>query len=83
MNAWIGMVPPLGRGLFDEDVRGVIVGEVTSTYGFYHKVKRLTDGVIVSEPVCKHEEFTNDDEAIAWFRREHPEVTEFEMRVFD
>lgn len=68
----------------DEEVNGVIVGGETNTYQFWHKVRRLVDGVIVEEPITRKMEFETDDEAIAWFRTNYPDAytAGAEMRVY-
>lgn len=62
---------------FDEDVRGVVIGDVTATYEFWtrdDRPRRFARGA-----------FPTDAHAEAWVREHHPEeyAAGVEMRVFD
>jgi hypothetical protein len=62
----------------DEEVNGIIIGPVTFAYRFYTE----TDP---KEPITGFEYFSNDDEAIAWFKENYPEHFKAgaEMRVWN
>ena len=58
----------------EEDVNGVIIGEITFPYEFWQNGVRIDKG-----------HFASDEEAASWFRTRHPGAYQqgAEMRVFD
>ncbi len=52
---------PKAGGVFDETVRGTIIGQMTTRYEFWRGSTKLTE--------C---DFEHDHHAIAWFRTSHP-----------
>jgi len=74
MGYWIG----------EEEVNGVIIGGMTNTYRFWHKVE-IAPGYVIDEPIGGKREFENDAEAIEWFRQKYPAeyAAGAEMRVYE
>ena len=74
MAYWIG----------DEEVNGIIIGGMTQTYRFWHKVE-IAPGYVIDEPVTGWRQFESDAEAVAWFWETYP--VEYakgaEMRVYE
>jgi hypothetical protein len=61
-------------GPFDEEVRGTIIGAVTTRYQFWRDDHKLTET-----------DAEDDGAAIEWFKTNHPEQFKLgaEMRAFD
>ena len=61
------------RSLFTEEVRGTVIGPVTSPYEFWAGSKKIDAGF-----------FESDEAAIAWFKAKHPEAfaAGVEMRAY-
>lgn len=74
MGYWIG----------EEEVNGIIIGGMTQTYQFWHKVE-IAPGYIIDEPITQKREFETDAEAIDWFRQKYPAeyAAGAEMRVWE
>jgi hypothetical protein len=53
---------PRMNGAFDECVRGTIIGTITTRYQFWRDGRKLCET-----------DAEKDDEAIAWFKENHPE----------
>ena len=75
------------RSIFDESVNGTVIGAITWPYEFWieepreeYQTKRGTPGRRVDKGL-----FTNDDQAIAWFKENYPKEFKYgvEMRCFD
>lgn len=67
-------VPRHQNGIFDEEVRGTIIGAITTRYQFWRGDQKLTET-----------DAENDGEAVEWFRKNHPEQFKLgaEMRALD
>lgn len=78
---------PSGFGPFDEDVSGIVIGELTSPYQFWidePRPERQHKTGVPTRLVYKGS-FRNDEDAIAWFKENYPDEFKHgvEMRAYD
>ena len=75
------------RSIFDESVNGTVIGAITWPYEFWINEPcewLRTKREVPLRRVAKGH-FTNDDQAIAWFKENYPKEFKYgvEMRCFD
>lgn len=75
--------------IFDEDVNGIIIGDVTFPYEFWiyeklHPSLPEHKEFYVNRKIARMS-FCNDEEAVTWFKENYPNEYKYgvEMRVFD
>lgn len=66
-----------------DDVRGTVIGDCTNYYIFIRTV--VIPGVLTCTEPAARGHFTDDAEAIAWFKENYPAdfANGVEMRVYD